>query len=101
MAAAKKPPKKTKVMSVTLLPGEYKEIQKNLETRKKGKFKTLTVNRNSVTGISQKLSQGGEYYVAKRAPKPKLKPEPPKTERTMRAKAAAKKARLGRDGKTK
>ena len=90
MATAKKPPKKTEVMSVTLLPGG-----------KKGKFKTLTVNRNSVTGISQKLSQGGEYYVAKRAPKPKLKPEPPKTERTMRAKAAAKKARLGRDGKTK
>ena len=90
MATAKKPPKKTEVMSVTLLPGG-----------KKGKFKTLTVNRNSVTGISHKLSQGGEYYVAKRAPKPKLKPEPPKTERTMRAKAAAKKARLGRDGKTK
>ena len=78
-------------MSVTLLPGDKKE----------NKLTNFTVNRNSATGISQKLFQGGEYYVAKRAPKPKLKPEPPKTERTMRAKAAAKKARLGRDGKTK
>ena len=92
MATAKKPLKNPKVMSVTLLPGDKKE----------NKLTNFTVNRNSATGISQKLFQGGEYYVAKRAPKPKPpKPAPPKTERTMRAKAAAKKARLGRDGKTK